>query len=35
MGQNARRLAENEFDRDILAQKVLDHISRGLAKSQK
>lgn len=35
MGQNARNLAENEFNRDILAQKVLDHISRCFAKSRK
>ena len=35
MGQNARKLAENEFNRDILAQKVLDFVSKCLTQSKK
>ena len=34
MGPNARKLAENEFNRDILAQRVLDYICQCFTKSQ-
>jgi glycosyltransferase involved in cell wall biosynthesis len=34
MGQNARKLAESAYDRDVLATKVLDYISQCFAKSQ-